>query len=80
MTEQEILAALTDVFQDVFDDPDIVITRTTSAADIPNWDSFNNMNIMLGIEMKLGVRFSTGDIEKMSNVDDLVSAVSTKLK
>jgi acyl carrier protein len=80
MTEQEILAALTDVFQDVFDDPDIVITRTTSAADIPHWDSFNNMNIILGIEMKLGVRFSTGDIEKMSNVDDLVSAVSTKLK
>jgi acyl carrier protein len=80
MTEQEILAVLTEIFQDVFDDPDIVITPSTSGADIPEWDSFNNINVILGIEMKLGVRFSTGDVEKMSNVGDLVSAISAKSK
>jgi acyl carrier protein len=80
MTEQEILAVLTTIFQDVFDNPEIVIARTTSGADIPDWDSFNNINIILGIEMKLGVRFSTGDVEKMSNVGDLIGAISAKLK
>jgi acyl carrier protein len=80
MTEQEILTVLTEVFQDVFDNPDIVITQTTSGADIPQWDSFSNINIILGIEMKLGVRFSTGDVEKMSNVGDLVNAISAKSK
>ena len=78
MIESEIYAVLNDVFQDVFDDPSIEVTSTTSAADIPAWDSFNNINVILAIEMKLGVKFTTGEIEKMSNAGELVQAIARK--
>jgi acyl carrier protein len=78
MVESEIYAALNEIFQDVFDDPAIEVTSTTSARDIPAWDSFNNINLILAIEMKLGVKFTTGEIEKMSNAGELVLAVARK--
>jgi acyl carrier protein len=78
MTESEIYAILDEVFQDVFDDPAIKVTPTTSAADIPTWDSFNNINIILAIEMRLGVKFTTGEIEKMSNAGELVQSILRK--
>jgi len=37
MNEKEILQALTQVFQDVFDDDDIVLTSETTADDIDGW-------------------------------------------
>jgi acyl carrier protein len=78
MVESEIYALLNEIFQDVFDDPGIEVTSTTSAADIPAWDSFNNINVILAIEMKLGVKFTTGEIEKMSNAGELVEAIARK--
>jgi acyl carrier protein len=80
MPKSDIYATLTEIFQEVFDDPSIEVKPTTSAADIPAWDSFNNINILLAIEMRLGVKFTTGEIEKMSNAGDLVRAIATKKK
>lgn len=39
MTEQEILAAVQDIFRDNFDDDTLEITRATCADDIEDWDS-----------------------------------------
>ena len=52
----------------------------TSAVDIPAWDSFNNINIILAIEAKLGVKFTAGEIEKMSNAAELVRMIALKKK
>lgn len=38
MTEQEILAAVQDIFRDNFDDDTLEITRATCADDIEDWD------------------------------------------
>ena len=39
MNETQILEALTQVFRDVFDDDDIVLTAATTAQDVEGWDS-----------------------------------------
>ena len=39
MTREEVFAKLNEVFRDVFDDEDIVVTDETTAADIEDWDS-----------------------------------------
>ena len=50
MTEQEILAAVQDIFRDNFDDDTLEITRATCADDIEDWDSLEQINLRTAIE------------------------------
>jgi acyl carrier protein len=79
MTDAEIYAKLDKVFRDIFDTDDIDLKPETSAADIPEWTSFNHVNIIVATEQSFGVKFSTADIEKLKNVGELVALVRAKL-
>jgi len=78
MTDAEIYQALEGVFRDVFDEP-IELKPETSAADVPEWTSFNHVNLVVASETRFGVRFSTADIEALKNVGDLVALIKAKL-
>jgi acyl carrier protein len=79
MTEPEIYHQVNAVFRDVFDDPLIEVTASTSAADIPDWTSFNHVSLIVACEEKFGIRFSTSDIEALKNVGELVAVIGRKL-
>jgi acyl carrier protein len=57
MTDSEILARLTPVFRDVFDDDRIVLRPEMSARDVDGWDSVANIRLMVTIEGEFGVSF-----------------------
>ncbi len=79
MTRDEIFAALTGVFRDVFDDDTIVLHENTTAEDIPDWDSQTHINLTLAAEMRFGVRFRTSELDSLKNVGDFVSLIEAKL-
>ena len=58
MEKTAIMAKLTDVFKDVFDLDDVVLTYDTTADDIEDWDSLEHINLISAVEstfmMKLG--------------------------
>jgi acyl carrier protein len=72
MDEGEALAALTEVFRDVFDDQEIVLARGTTAADIEEWDSLNQVRLLLACEKRFGVRLRPRDINALANVGEMV--------
>ncbi len=78
MQEREIYAALTDIFRDVFDDPDIEAKPEMSAADVPEWDSFNHINIIVAAEMRFGVKFRASEIEGLRNVGDFARLIQDR--
>lgn len=78
MTEPEIYAALTDVFRQVFDDPEMELSPELSADDVPGWDSFNHINIVVASEMRFGVSFRSSELEELRNVGDFVALVRRK--
>jgi acyl carrier protein len=80
MTGEQILEKLTEIFREVFDDDAIRLSREVTAADIPDWDSFNNINIMVAVELAFGVKFRTAEIERLQNVGDLIDSVGVKLR
>ena len=47
MSEQEILNAVQDIFRDNFDDDTLEITRSTCADDIEDWDSLEQINLLM---------------------------------
>lgn len=75
----EVQAMLQDVFRNVFGNASLVLTDTTTAADIAGWDSLQQIKIILGCEKKLNIRLRARDINALENVgemtDHLLAAV-----
>jgi acyl carrier protein len=69
---EQILERLTHVFQDVFDDEDIVLTPNTTAHDIEEWDSLNQIKIILACEKAFDVKLNARDINTLENVDAML--------
>jgi acyl carrier protein len=78
VTEAEIYQQLTEVFRDVFGRDDMELTPELSAKDVAGWDSFKQIEIMIAVEERYGVKFRTRELESLQNVGDLVRAVLTK--
>lgn len=75
-----ILQELTPIFQEVFDDEGIVLTRQTTADDIDAWDSLSHMNLIMAVELKFKVRFALGELQSLKNVGELADLVEKKRK
>ena len=78
MTEAEIYSALTAIFDDVFLRDDLELTPALSANDVRGWDSFQQIEILIATEQHFGIKLSTREIDRLTNVGDLVSAVAVR--
>ena len=78
MTETDILAGLTEVFRDVFMDDDMQLRPGLSAADVPAWDSFKQIEIIMATEERFGIKLMTREIDGLRNVGDLVAVIAAK--
>ncbi len=74
-----ILEQLQPIFQDILDQPDLVITRQSDAANVEDWDSLAHVNIVTAIERRFKVRFALGELQELKNVGDMVDLIKAKL-
>ena len=77
--QDQILAELTQIIRDVLELPELAVSAATNAANIEEWDSFNQINIIVAVEAKFGIRFKTAEFEALTNVGALASLVREKL-
>lgn len=70
---------LTPIFQDVFDNDDIVLTPNLTANEVEGWDSLGHVRLMVAIEKALGISLSTSEITGLANVGELAAVISRKL-
>jgi acyl carrier protein len=80
MTDEEIQAKLTNVFRTVFDDDAIVLTPATTADDIEEWDSLNQIKIILACEQVFRVKLNARKINTLENVGQMIDYLSGALK
>jgi acyl carrier protein len=79
MTREEVLNQVQDIFRDIFDDPSLKITDTTSAEDIEDWDSMNHLNLVSAIEKKFSIRFALGELQTLNNVGAMIDLMMQKI-
>jgi acyl carrier protein len=79
MNQEQVLRVVTDIMREYFDDDDLTLKMETTADDIPAWDSMNHVNIIIGLEQRLKIRFMTSEIEGLRNVGELVHVIERKL-
>ena len=75
----DLYGELTPIFRDLFDDESLVLTPELTAAEVPEWDSFNHINLVVAIESHFGVKFQTAELESLQSVGQLVDLLQKKL-
>lgn len=79
MQHANLLPAINEIFIQVLDDPSLVITPETTAEDVDEWDSLNHIQLIVAIEKRFKVRFSTSEIYAWKNVADMCNAIERLL-
>ena len=70
---------LSAIFKTLFNRPDLELNNNLSAKDVPGWDSFNHVNLIINIEEEFGVQFSNEEVGGMQNVGNLKNLLASKI-
>ena len=79
MTKSEILEQMQDIFIDVLDNNEIVLTEDTTADDIEEWDSLSHIQLVAGIENHFKIKLTSKEIMECANVGDMADCIRRKL-
>jgi len=80
MTDADILGRLTNVFRDVFDNPSLEISESTTASEVEGWDSIAHISLIVATEKHFGVSFTTKDVQALTCVGDLVRLIARRAR
>lgn len=72
------ISELQPIFREVLEDDSIVVEPSSTASDIPGWDSLNHIYLVVGIEQKFKVKFTTTEIQSWKNTGDIVADINRK--
>ena len=78
--KKEILEKVKPVFFKVFDNKNIKIDYDSSPETIARWDSLAQINLIVGIEKLMKIKFSVSELANLKNVGEIVGLILTKKK
>jgi acyl carrier protein len=59
---------------------DFNLVDGTTADQVPEWDSFNHINIIIAVEKEFAIKFRSTEILKINNVGELQQLIDSKLR
>ncbi len=78
MDRNDVLKQINLIFRDILDNESIVITETTKADDVEEWDSLTHIQLVVAIEKQFTVRFTSREIQGWKNVGEMIECILTK--
>ena len=78
MTREKVMKTLNEIFCDVFDDDSIVLTDETNSSDIDDWDSLEQINLIVNIENEFGMVFDMAEVSDLANVGEMADLIMRK--
>jgi acyl carrier protein len=80
MTKEEIFNGVQDIFRDIFDEDNLIISNSTNADEIEEWDSLNHINLVCAIEQEFDIKFALGELVTLKDVGAMIDLMIEKLK
>ncbi len=80
MSREEIFNGVQNIFRDIFDDNDLIISDSTNSDEIEDWDSLNHINLVSAIEKEFKIRFALRELMTLKDVGAMVDLMVKKLK
>ena len=78
--EERIYETLNEIFRDIFDDEDIVVTPETNSDSIEDRDSLEHINLVVAIEKAFDLKFSMDEVTGMKDVGEMVEIIKERGK
>jgi len=78
MTEQSMMDRVSASIRATFGQPNVSISRDTTADMVPGWDSLSHAILLMKIEEAFGIRFVPSEVVELENVGDLVDIITRK--
>ena len=75
MDRERILASMSELLADIFDDDALVVDRSTSAAEVEAWDSLNHVNVVAAVEEAFDIQFTLNEMRELQNVGEMVDVI-----
>jgi len=80
VTREQIQAKLTDIFRSIFDDDNLVLSDSTNADDIEEWDSLNQIKIILACEQVFKVKLNARKVNTLNNIGEMIEYLQDALR
>jgi acyl carrier protein len=78
MTKDEVLAILTDLVREIFDDSRIELKATDKESDISGFDSAKKVYLVLSVEDRFGIRLQSREIDSLRSVADWMNVIQSR--
>ena len=78
MTREYVYEKMNEIFRNVFDDESIVLNDETNANDIEDWDSLEQINLIVAIENEFGMMLDMAEVADLANVGEMVDLILSK--
>lgn len=78
MERTELLKQMNDVFIEVMENPSILLTESTTADQIAEWDSLTHIQLVVTLERHFNIRFTTAEIQSWNNVGEMIDTIAFK--
>lgn len=79
MDRNEVFERMLTICKDVFDDDSLVLTESTTAADVEGWDSLTHLLLVNELEENFGVSFTLDDVTESQNLGELLTALMKQI-
>jgi len=79
MNQTEVIAELQTIFDNVFLDPP-VLTPQLTAKEVPEWDSFVHISLLVAVEKAFQIRFRIDEVEGTRNVGEFADLIVQRAK
>jgi acyl carrier protein len=77
--DDSIYNRLTEVFRDVFDEDDLVLTPEMTADDVSDWDSLSHIRLVLAVSKAFNVKFTAAEVSRLKNVGEFADLIRGKI-
>ena len=78
MNNADILKSVNEIFIDILDNDDIVLTEDSKASDIEEWDSLTHIQLVVAIEKRFKLHFTTNEIQSWKNVGQMIESIVSR--
>lgn len=79
MNRQQVFEQVQEIFRDIFDNQTLDIKDSTNANDIEEWDSLNQINLVVAFEKEFNVKFKFQELAGLKDVGGMIDLTMQKL-
>jgi len=78
MQREIIIKELNEIFEDIIDEGTVFLIETSTSKDVDGWDSLTNIQLVVAVEKKYNIKFTSEEIISWKNVGEMIDCILTK--